>query len=412
MLLADHYDALETRDPAEREASLFARLPEILKHAGRSPAYAERFKGIDLDNFTSREALARLPVLRKAELPALQKAALPFGGFVADAPGSFGRLFTSPGPIFEPETAASDPWRSARGLFAAGFRKGDVVLNTFSYHLTPGGFIMDSGASALGCAVIPAGPGNTEQQFELIEAYRPVAYCGTPDFLKILLDGATAAGRDVSSIERALVSGAAFPKSLQEEFSAKGIEAYQAYATADLGFIAYETSARDGLVANEDIIIEIVRPGTGDPVPEGEVGEIVVTTLDPHRPFIRLALGDLTAVMAAASPCGRTNLRIKGWMGRADQATKVKGMFVRPEQVAEVGRRHPELGRLRLIVTRDGETDVMTLQAETAKPSDNLAIAVGATLQSIVKLRGAVTFASPGSLPNDGKVIADERKYG
>jgi phenylacetate-CoA ligase len=263
----------------------------------------------------------------------------------------------------------------------------------------------------LGCAVIPAGPGNTEQQFELIEAYRPVAYCGTPDFLKILLDGAAASGRDISSIRRALVSGAAFPKSLQEEFSSRGIEAYQAYATADLGFIAHETAAREGLVVNEDIIVEIVRPGTGDPVPEGEVGEIVVTTLDPHHPFIRLALGDLTAVMAGASSCGRTNMRIKGWMGRADQATKVKGMFVRPEQVAEIGRRHPDLGRLRLIVTREGETDVMTLAAETATPGADLAAAVGATLLSVTKLKGTVTFSSPGSLPNDGKVIADERKY-
>jgi phenylacetate-CoA ligase len=259
--------------------------------------------------------------------------------------------------------------------------------------------------------VIPAGPGNTEAQFELIEAYRPVAYCGTPDFLKILLDGAAAAGRDLSSIRRALVSGAAFPKSLQEEFSAKGIEAYQAYATADLGFIAYESAAREGLVVNDDIIVEIVRPGTGDPVPEGEVGEIVVTTLDPHHPFIRFALGDLTAAMAGASPCGRTNMRIKGWMGRADQATKVKGMFVRPEQVAEIGRRHPELGRLRLVVTREGETDVMTLKAETAVPSEALAAAVGATLHGIAKLKGEVTFSSPGSLPNDGKVIADERRY-
>jgi len=285
------------------------------------------------------------------------------------------------------------------------------VLNTFSYHLTPGGFIMDSGARALGCAVIPAGPGNTEQQFELIEAYRPVAYCGTPDFLKILLDGAAAAGRDLSSIRRALVSGAAFPKSLQEEFSAKGIEAYQAYATADLGFIAYESAAREGLVVNEDIIVEIVRPGTSDPVPEGEVGEIVVTTLDPHHAFIRFALGDLTAAMAGASPCGRTNMRIKGWMGRADQATKVKGMFVRPEQVAEIGRRHPELGRLRLVVTREGETDVMTLNAETAVPSEALASAVGVTLHGIAKLKGEVAFSSPGSLPDDGKVIADERRY-
>ncbi len=410
--MADHYDALETRDPAEREASLFARLPDILKQATKAPAYAERFRGIDLDGVRSREALAALPVLRKAELPALQKASRPFGGFVADEPGSFGRLFTSPGPIFEPETATADPWRAARGLFAAGFRRGNVVLNTFSYHLTPGGFIMDSGARALGCAVIPAGPGNTEQQFELIEAYRPVAYCGTPDFLKVLLDGAASSGRDVSSIGRALVSGAAFPKSLQEEFSARGIEAYQAYATADLGFVAHETSAREGLVVNEDIIVEIVRPGTGDPVPEGDVGEIVVTTLDPHRPFIRLALGDLTAAMPGISPCGRTNMRIKGWMGRADQATKVKGMFVRPEQVAEIGRRHPELGRLRLVVTREGETDIMTLLAETDEPSAGLSSAVSASLHSIAKLKGTVTFATPGSLPNDGKVIADERTYG
>jgi phenylacetate-CoA ligase len=409
--LTDHYDSLETRGSTERETDLFRRLPDVLRHASAAPAYAERMKGIDPASITSREALAALPVLRKAELPALQKAALPFGGLVPEAAGSFGRLFTSPGPIFEAEAAQSDPWRSARGLFAAGFRRGDIVLNTFSYHLTPGGFIMDSGARALGCAVIPAGPGNTEQQFELIEAYRPVAYCGTPDFLKILLDGAASAGRDVSSIKRALVSGAAFPKSLQEEFSGRGIEAYQAYATADLGFIAHETSARDGLVVNESIIVEIVRPGTGDPVPEGDVGEIVVTTLDPHHPFIRLALGDLTAAIPGVSPCGRTNMRIKGWMGRADQATKVKGMFIRPEQVAEIGRRHPELGRLRLVVTRDGETDVMALKAETANPTGDLATAVGATLQSVTKLKGTVTLVAPGTLPNDGKAIADERTY-
>jgi len=410
--MTDHHDHLETRNPAEREADLFLRLPDILRRASAAPAYAERLKGIDPANITSREALATLPILRKGELSTLQKAALPFGGFIAQPPGSFGRLFTSPGPIFEAEPATSDPWRAARGLFAAGFRRGDVVLNTFSYHLTPGGFIMDSGARALGCAVIPAGPGNTEQQFELIEAYRPTAYCGTPDFLKILIDTATANGRDVSSIKRALVSGAAFPKSLQEKFAEHGIEAYQAYATADLGFIAYETSAREGLVVNEDIILEIVRPGTGDPLAEGEVGEIVVTTLDPHHPIIRLALGDLTATLPGASPCGRTNMRIKGWMGRADQATKVKGMFVRPEQVAEIGRRHPELGRLRLLVERKHETDVMTLLAECASGSDALAAAVTDTLHAITKLKGAVTLVAPGTLPNDGKVIADERTYG
>jgi phenylacetate-CoA ligase len=360
---------------------------------------------------TSRAALAALPVLRKADLPALHKAAPPFGGFVAAPLGSFGRLFTSPGPIFEPEGARADPWRAARGLFAAGFRAGDVALNTFNYHLTPGGFILDSGARALGCAVIPAGPGNTEQQLELIEAYRPVAYCGTPDFLKILLDAAAAAGRDASSLERALVSGAAFPKSLQEEFSSRGIEAYQAYATADLGFIAYETAAREGLVINEDIILEVVRPGTGDPVPEGEVGEIVVTSLDPHHPWIRLALGDLTAMLPGASPCGRTNGRIKGWMGRADQTAKVKGMFVRPEQVAEIARRHPEAGRLRLVITREGEVDVMTLVAEAPRPNEDLRSTLAGTLQAVTKIKGAVEFVAPGSLPNDGKVIADERTY-
>ncbi|MEZ0170224.1 phenylacetate--CoA ligase family protein [Microvirga sp. TS319] len=407
--MADHYDDLETRDPVLREAALFDHLPDILKSALKAPAYAERLKGIDVESIRDRKALAGIPVLRKAELAALQNASLPFGGFVAQAPGSFSRLFTSPGPIFEPEAALSDPWRAARGLFAAGFRAGDIVLNTFSYHLTPGGFIMDSGARALGCAVIPAGPGNTEQQLDLIEAYRPGAYCGTPDFLKILLDAAAESGRDTSSIKRALMSGAAFPKSLQEAFFEKGIDAYQAYATADLGFIAYETSAREGLVVNEDLIVEIVRPGTGDPVPEGEVGEIVVTSLDPRRPFIRLALGDLTAVLPGRSPCGRTNARIKGWMGRADQAAKVKGMFVRPEQVAEIGRRHPELGRLRLLIERQRETDVMTLAAECEAASRTLAEAVESTLRSVTKLKGIVTLVAPGTLPADGKVIADER---
>ena len=408
--MTSHYDALETRSPSEREADLFARLPGVLAAAAKAPAYAERFKGIDLTSITSRDALARLPVLRKSDLPALNKAEPPFGGFVASSAGSFGRLFTSPGPIFEPETACDDPWRGARAIFAAGFRPGDIVLNTFSYHLTPGGFIFDTSARALGCAVIPAGPGNTEQQFELIEAYRPNGYSGTPDFLKILLDAADKTGRDASSIKRAVVSGAAFPKSLQEEMKARGIDAYQNFGTADLGIIAYETRAREGLVVNENIIVEIVRPGTGDPVAEGDVGEIVVTTLDPHHPVVRLALGDLSAVLSGPSPCGRTSMRIKGWMGRADQTTKVKGMFVRPEQIAEIGKRHPELGRLRLIVTRDRETDAMTLSAETATPADALRDAVASTLRAVTKLSGNVTFVSPGSLPNDGKAISDERK--
>jgi phenylacetate-CoA ligase len=403
------YDNRDTQDPAEREAELFRRLPAVLAAALEAPAYAERLRGVDPQGVTSRAALAQLPVLRKSDLPALHKASPPFGGLVPAPLSSFGRLFTSPGPIFEPEGRGEDPWGAARALHAMGFRAGDVVLNTFGYHLTPGGFIMDSGARALGCAVIPAGPGNTEQQLEVIAAFRPAAYCGTPDFLKILLDAADKAGRDASSIRRALCSGAAFPQSLQDEIAGRGVEAYQAYATADIGIIAYETAARAGMVVNENLIVEIVRPGTGDPVPEGEVGEVVVTNLDPHHPQIRLAVGDLTAAMPGLSPCGRTGMRIRGWMGRADQTAKVKGMFVRPEQVAEVGKRHPELGRLRLVVTRQGESDAMTLRAEAAVAGDGLRDAVAETLQGVTKLRGAVELVPLGSLPNDGKVIADER---
>jgi phenylacetate-CoA ligase len=407
--MTDHYDALETREAAQREAELFSRLPDVLRKAMAAPAYAERLKGIDPADITDRAALARLPVLRKSELPAQHKAAPPFGGLVTGPLGSFGRLFTSPGPIFEPEATHTDPWRGARALYAAGFRPGDVVLNTFSYHLTPGGFIFDTSARALGCAVIPAGPGNTEAQFELIEAYRPVGYCGTPDFLKILLDAADTAGRDVASIKRALVSGAAFPKSPQDEIKSRGIDAYQAFGTADLGLIAFETSAREGMLVNEDLILEIVHPGTGAPVAAGDVGEIVVTSLDLHHPWIRLALGDLTAALPGVSPCGRTNLRIKGWMGRADQTTKVKGMFVRPEQVAEIGKRHPELGRLRLVVTREGETDVMTLKCECGAADEALQNAIAATLRNVTKLGGGVELVAVASLPNDGKVIADGR---
>jgi phenylacetate-CoA ligase len=403
------YDSLETRDPAEREADLFSRLPSVLRAAMAAPAYAERLRGIDPAAIADRAALAGLPVLRKSDLPALHKANPPFGGLMPQPAGSFARLFISPGPIFEPEGKEHDVWRSARSLFAAGFRKGDIVINTFSYHLTPGGFIFDSAARALGCAVIPAGPGNLDQQYELIEAYRPIDYCGTPDFLKILLDGGAKANRDTSSLKRALVSGAAFPTSLQGEVKSRGIDAYQYYGTADLGLVAYETPAREGMVVNEGIILEVVRPGTGDPVADGEVGDVVVTTLDPHSPWIRLALGDLTAILPGDSPCGRTNMRIRGWLGRADQTTKVKGMFVRPEQIAEIGKRHPELGRLRLVVTRAGEVDVMTLQAECTASGEAIRDAVTATLQTVTKLGGTVELVAPESLPNDGKVIADQR---
>lgn len=410
--MSDHHDALEFRDPAAREADLFARLPGVLEAALAAPAYAAHLSGVDPASVTDRAALARLPILRKAELPALQKLSPPFGGFVRAPLGSFGRLFTSPGPIFEPEAAEADPWGAARGLFAAGFRAGDVVLNTFGYHLTPGGFIMDSAARALGCAVIPAGPGNTEQQMEVISAYRPACYAGTPDFLKILVEAADARGVDISCMRRAVVSGAAFPPSLQAWVRDRGIDAYQLYATADVGVIAYESPAREGMVLNENLIVEIVRPGTGDPVGDGEVGEIVVTNLDPHHPQIRLAVGDLTAALPGHSACGRTNGRIKGWMGRADQTAKIKGMFVRPEQVAEIARRHAEVAKLRLVIGRDRELDTMTLRAEIHAAPSGLVDAMSSTLQQVTKLKGAVEILPLGALPNDGKVIADERPVG
>lgn len=410
--MTEQHDALETRSPDAREADLFTRLPAVLSAAMQAPAYARHLGNIEPAAITDRNALSTLPVLRKAELPALQKQALPFGGFVPGQPGAFGRLFTSPGPIFEPEAVGSDPWGAARGLFAAGFRPGDIVLNTFGYHLTPGGFIMDSGARALGCAVIPAGPGNTEQQMEVISAYRPNAYAGTPDFLKILVEAAESRGVDISCIKRAVVSGAAFPPSLQAWVRERGIDAYQLYATADLGIIAYETSARDGMVLNENLIVEIVRPGTGDPVAQGEVGEIVVTNLDPHHPQIRLAVGDLTALMPGLSACGRTNTRIRGWLGRADQTAKIKGMFVRPEQVAEIAKRHSEIAKLRLVVGRADEADTMTLKAEIYAEPAGFVDAVSASLQQITKLRGVVEILPLGALPNDGKVIADERPVG
>jgi phenylacetate-CoA ligase len=407
-----HFDTLETRDPAARATSQLAQLRMALAAALRAPAYAQALKGLDPRDVTDMRALATLPVLRKSDLPAFHKASPPFGGLVPSHLADFGRLFTSPGPIFEPEGRERDPWGAGRACFAAGFQCGDVALNTFSYHLTPGGFIMDSGARAAGCAVIPAGPGNSGQQLELIAAYQPAAYCGTPDFLKILIEAGDAAGIPATSLKKALVSGAAFPPSLQAWVKGRGVDAYQAYATADAGVIAYETSAREGMVVNEHVIVEIVRPGTGDPVPEGEVGEVVVTSLNETHPVIRLAVGDLSAFLPGMSACGRTNARIKGWMGRADQTAKIKGMFVRPEQVAEIGRRHPELGKLRLVVTRAGETDAMTLRAECGVADAGLVEAVGATLQSVTKLRGAVELCPGGALPNDGKVIADERPIG
>jgi phenylacetate-CoA ligase len=405
--MTDFFDALETRAPAAREAEQFARVPQALAQAMRAPGWAAQLAGIDPATVTSRPALARLPVLRKADLVALQKTSPPFGGFAVVAPNKAKRLLMSPGPIFEPEGYGSDWWGVARALFAAGFRDGDIVHNSFAYHLTPGGFLLESGLHALGCAVIPGGIGNTEQQVDAIAHLRPSGYVGTPDFLKILLDTAAKSGKDASSMRRGLVSGAALPPSLRAELGDRGVEVLQCYATAELGVIAYESAAKEGMIVNETVIVEIVRPGTGDPAADGEVGEVVVTSFNPDYPMVRLATGDLSAVLAGASPCGRTNTRIKGWMGRADQTTKIKGMFVHPGQVAEVARRHPELGRLRLTVTREAEQDIMILQAECVQ--SGLEEAVMASLHAVTKLRGGVKLVPPGSLPNDGKVIADER---
>jgi phenylacetate-CoA ligase len=409
----DHYDILETREPQARERDLFARLPDQVARVLAAPGWAKQLAGIDPKSVTSREALARLPVLSKSAIAALQKEHPPFGGLNLTPPGKARRLQMSPGPLFEPEGDDKDFGDCARALYAAGFRAGDIVHNSFSYHLTPGAYILEEGAFALGCAVIPGGVGNTEQQLEAIAQYQPQGYVGTPDFLKILLDTAEKAGRDASSLfKRALVSGAALPPSLREELGRRGVNVAQCYAVAECGVIAYESEAREGLIISENLIVEIVRPGTGDPVPDGEVGEIVVTTFSPDYPMIRLGTGDLSAVMPGASPCGRTNARIKGWMGRADQTAKVKGMFVHPRQIAEIGRRHSELGKLRLVVSRAAEQDAMVLMAECTAPTAGLDAAVAETLQSVTKVRGTVKLVAPGALPNDGKVIVDERPVG
>ena len=409
---ARYYDALETRDPEARERALMTALPQQVAHAKRqAPYFAALLQDIEPHAVTSREALAELPVTRKSQLIALQKKAPPFGGLAAAAPGALARVFMSPGPIYDPEGRRPDYWRMARALFAAGFRAGDLLHNCFSYHLTPAGSMMETGAHALGCAVIPGGTGQTEQQVKAIADLRPVGYVGTPSFLRIILDKGRELGADMSSLKRALVSGEAFPPALRNEIAGRSVAAVQAYGTADLGLVAYETEAHEGLVIDEGIILELVRPGSGDPVAEGEVGEVVVTTLTADYPLIRFATGDLSAMLPGLSPCGRTNTRIAGWMGRADQTTKVKGMFIHPEQVAEIAKRHPGIGRVRLVVNREAEQDVMTLHAEAALDA-GLAAALADTLQSVSKVRGAVKLVPQGSLPNDGKVIADERPVG
>ena len=411
--MPDHFDTLETRDPELREREQLARLPQQIAHAiARAPAFGRILAGVDPAAIATRDALARLPVTRKSDVLELQKAGRPFGGLAATRWGEARRVFASPGPIYEPEGAHPDYWRLARPLFAAGFRKGDLVHNCFSYHFTPAGSMLETGAHALGCTVFPGGTGQTEQQVQAMAELKPDGYVGTPSFLRIIVDKADEMGVKLTGLSKALVSGEAFPPSLRDALLARGIAGYQAYATADVGTIAYETEAREGLVVDEGVLVEIVRPGTGDPVAPGEVGEVVVTTLfNADYPLVRFGTGDLSAFMPGASRCGRTNLRIKGWLGRADQTTKVKGMFVHPSQVAAIAARHPEIGKARLVVDNPAGADRMTLNVEVPGSRSSGADAIVASIREITKLRGEVVFRAPGELPNDGKVIDDVRKY-
>ena len=417
--MSDYFDALETRDPALREAALLSSLPLQVAHAKlASPAFAQIFKDVDPAAVTSRAALAKLPVTRKHELLELQlssrsRGGSVFGGFSTHGFGAqVPRVFASPGPIYEPEGTAKDYWRMARAIFAAGFRPGELIHNSFSYHFVPAGSMMETGAHALGCTVFPGGTGQTEQQVQAMAELKPAGYIGTPSFLKIIVEKATEMGVPLPSLTKAMFGGEAFPPSLRDWFTARGIAGYQCYATADLGSIAYETSAREGLVLDEGVLLEIVRPGTGDPVAEGEVGEVVVTTLNPTYPLIRFGTGDLSAVMPGTCPTGRSNVRIKGWMGRADQTTKIRGMFVHPGQVDTIAKRFPEITKARLVVSGEMANDQMTLKVESAcSGPDGLAQKVMEAIRDVTKLRGQVEVVLPGSLPNDGKVIEDARSY-
>ena len=414
--MSNFYDSLEQRDPAVREAALLQALPAQIAHAQTAAsAWATILQGVKASDISSRAALAALPVTRKYELLARQQAQRAndvFGGFSALRFGkTMPRVFASPGPIYEPEGVGKDYWRMARALYAAGFRAGELIHNCFSYHFTPAGSMMESGAHALGCSVFPGGTGQTEQQLQAMLGLRPSGYSGTPSFLKILIEKAAESQTPLPFLSKALVSGEAFPPSLRDWLAERGMTSYQCYATADIGLIAYETSAREGLVLDEGVIVEIVRPGTGDPVAEGEVGELVVTTFNPDYPLIRFGTGDLTAVLPGHCPTGRTNQRIKGWMGRADQTTKVRGMFVHPGQVDQVVKRFPEVVKARLVVSGEMANDQLHLHVETSQATEALQAAVAQSVRDITKLRAEVVFTTPGSLANDGKVIEDARSY-
>ena len=415
--MVDFYDDLETQDPAAREVRLFSGLSEQVAHAQKhSKAFQTILADVDATTITSRTALATLPVTRKTQLFEIQKAQRaedPFGGFAAQSYGTaMPQLFASPGPIYEPEGTAKDYWRTARAVYAAGFRAGELIHNCFSYHFTPAGSMMACAARAIGCTVFPGGIGQTEQQVQAMAELKPAGYIGTPSFLRIILEKAEEMGVALPSVKKALVSGEAFPPSLRDWFAARGIQAYQCYATADVGLIAYETTAREGLVVDEGVILEIVRPGTGDPVSAGEVGELVITTFNPDYPMIRFGTGDLSAALPGTCPTGRTNARIKGWMGRADQTTKVRGMFIHASQVADIMRKFPSLsGKARLVVTGAMANDHLTLHVEGDGINDELITQLGGAVRDVTKLRADITVVAPGALPNDGKVIEDARSY-
>ena len=413
-LRMEFYDQLETRDPEQREAAQFAAIRAQIARAQQcAPYFARVLAGVDAAAVTDRAALAKLPLTRKSDLIDLQKADLPFAGMTAVPQAQLGRVFMSPGPMFDPEGKRADYWRLARAMFAAGFRAGELVHNTFSYHFTPAGFMADMGAHAIGCAVFPGGTGQTEMQVAAIASLGPRCYIGTPSFLRIILEKGDELAADLSSVKKALVSAEALPASLRGWLNERGVITLQCYASADLGLIAYESPAQEGMIVDEGVLLELVRPGTGEPVAAGEVGEVVVTTLTPEYPLIRFATGDLSAELVGASPCGRTNLRIKGWLGRADQTAKVKGMFVKPSQMADVAKRHAEIRKYRLVIDHDDrKADRMTLNCEVeGAGSDALAQKIAATIREVCNLRGEVAFKPAGALPNDGKVIDDVRKY-